>query len=136
MTDDDLPALYGCADVFALCCRSRWWGLEQEGFGVVLLEAAAAGLPCLTIDSGGAGEAVVDGETGTVVAGVDAPLCRLAPEAPPDRQVAAVASALRQLLDDAPRAQAMGAAGRLRAEAQFSYDALAQLLAKALDEWH
>ena len=40
--DDDLPALYGCADVFAMLCRNRWGGLEQEGFGIVFLEAAAA----------------------------------------------------------------------------------------------
>ncbi len=66
LADADLPDFYACADVFALCCRSRWWGLEQEGFGVVLVEAAAAGVPCITIDSGGAGEAVVDGETGLV----------------------------------------------------------------------
>jgi len=63
----DLPDLYACADVFALCCRSRWWGLEQEGFGIVLVEAAAAGVPCITIGSGGAAEAVIDGETGIVV---------------------------------------------------------------------
>ena len=43
--DDDLPALYGCADVFAMLCRNRWGGLEQEGFGIVFLEAAAAGVP-------------------------------------------------------------------------------------------
>jgi phosphatidyl-myo-inositol dimannoside synthase len=38
--DDDLPALYGASDIFAMCCRSRWGGLEQEGFGIVFLEAA------------------------------------------------------------------------------------------------
>ena len=64
----DLPGLYACADVFALCCRSRWGGLEQEGFGIVFLEAAAAGVPSVAGDSGGAAEAVVDGETGVVVA--------------------------------------------------------------------
>lgn len=136
VADEDLAALYGCADVFALCCRSRWWGLEQEGFGIVLLEAAAAGLPCLTIDSGGAGEAVVDGLTGTVVAGVDSTAYRLAPIAPQARQATEVASALGRLLGDRQRAAAMGAAGRRRAEEQFSYDALAQRLANALDEWH
>ena len=54
----DLPDFYACSDVFALCCRSRWWGLEQEGFGIVLIEAASTGVPCVTIDSGGAAEAV------------------------------------------------------------------------------
>src|SRR5690606_26241479 len=65
--DDDLPDLYGCADVFAMLCRSRWAGLEQEGFGIVFLEAAAAGVPQVAGESGGSAEAVVDGETGLVV---------------------------------------------------------------------
>jgi phosphatidylinositol alpha-1,6-mannosyltransferase len=43
--DDDLPGLYGAADVFAMDCRNRWLGLEQEGFGIVFLEAAACGVP-------------------------------------------------------------------------------------------
>ncbi len=43
--NDDLPALYGCVDVFAMPCRNRWGGLEQEGFGIVFVEAAAAGVP-------------------------------------------------------------------------------------------
>ena len=63
----DLPDFYACGDVFALCCRSRWWGLEQEGFGIVLIEAAATGVPCVTIETGGVAEAVKDGETGLVV---------------------------------------------------------------------
>ena len=63
----DLPDFYACSDVFALCCRSRWWGLEQEGFGIVLIEAAATGVPCVTIETGGVAEAVKDGETGLVV---------------------------------------------------------------------
>ena len=61
------PALYGCADVFAMLCRNRWAGLEQEGFGIVFLEAAACGVRQVAGDSGGAAEAVVDGETGLVV---------------------------------------------------------------------
>ena len=69
VADIDLPDLYACADLFALCCRSRWAGLEQEGFGIVLVEAAAAGVPCITVGTGGAGEAVLDGETGLVVPG-------------------------------------------------------------------
>ena len=61
------PALVGAADVFAMLCRNRWLGLEQEGFGIVFLEAAAAGVPQVAGASGGAGEAVADGETGLVV---------------------------------------------------------------------
>ena len=63
----DKTALLGSADVFAMACRNRWAGLEQEGFGIVFLEAAAAGVAQVAGDSGGAAEAVVDGETGLVV---------------------------------------------------------------------
>ena len=93
----DLPGLYACADVFALCCRSRWGGLEQEGFGIVFLEAAAAGIPAVAGDSGGAAEAVVDGETGIVLPN------------PPD--AAAVADALDRLLSD-PAARQPARPGR------------------------
>jgi phosphatidylinositol alpha-1,6-mannosyltransferase len=57
------------ADVFASPCRSRWAGLEVEGFGIVFAEAALAGLPVIAGDSGGAPEAVIQGETGLVVDG-------------------------------------------------------------------
>lgn len=112
--DADLPALYGTADVFAMLCRERWGGLEAEGFGIVFLEAAACGVPAVAGRSGGAHEAVVDGETGRVVDPTDA---------------SAVADAIAGLLaDDALRRQ-MGAAARTRASGAFSYDALAARLA-------
>ncbi len=116
--DAELPALYGCADVFAMVCRNRWAGLEQEGFGIVFVEAAAAGIPQIAGDSGGAGEAVVDGVTGIVV------------ERP--RSVAAVEIALAGLLDDAQQRTAMGVAARKRAVADFAYGVLADRLAAAL----
>ena len=50
-----------------MLCRNRWLGLEQEGFGIVFLEAAAAGVPQVAGASGGAGEAVEDGVTGVLV---------------------------------------------------------------------
>ena len=65
--DEAMPDVYGCGDVFAMLCRTRWGGLEQEGFGIVFLEAAAAGVPQVAGRSGGAHEAVADGETGLVV---------------------------------------------------------------------
>src|SRR3546814_17153902 len=64
VSHDDLPAVYGCGDVFAMLCRNRWAGLEQAGFGIVFLEAAAAGVPQVAGESGGAAEAVVHGVTG------------------------------------------------------------------------
>ena len=116
--DDDLPALHGCADVFAMLCRNRWADLEQEGFGIVFVEAAAAGVPVVAGHSGGAGEAVADGTTGLVV------------RAPGDAR--AVAGALASLLDDPPRRTAMAAAGRVRAEAEFAYPVLAARLHEAI----
>ena len=119
--DDDLAELYGCADLFAMLCRNRWGGLEREGFGIVFLEAAACGVPQVAGDSGGAGEAVVDGETGLVVG------------RPSD--VSAVAATLGGLLDDRDRRRAMGAAARARAVAGFGYDHLAGRLGEVLAQW-
>ena len=114
----DLPALCACADVFAMPCRTRWAGLEQEGFGIVFLEAAACGVPQVAGDSGGAAEAVVDGETGLVVR---------RPGRADD-----VAAALSRLLDDQALRAQLGAAARARAESTFAYDALAGRLHAAL----
>jgi phosphatidylinositol alpha-1,6-mannosyltransferase len=121
VSHDDLPQLYGCADVYAMLCRNRWGGLEQEGFGIVFLEAAAAGVPQVAGDSGGAAEAVVDGETGLVV------------HDPHDPH--AVAAALAELLDDPERRGRMGQAGRDRAVAAYSYDVLAARLGEAIRRW-
>ena len=116
--DADLPRLLGCADVFAMPCRNRWGGLEQEGFGIVFLEAAACGVPAVAGASGGAAEAVESGTTGLVV------------RRPADPE--AVASALRTLLGDGATRRRMGKAARHRAEAEFSYDLLAARLDAAL----
>jgi phosphatidyl-myo-inositol dimannoside synthase len=111
--DEDLAAVYGTADVFAMCCRERWAGLEAEGFGIVFLEAAASGVPAVAGRSGGAWEAVDDGSTGYVVDPLDA---------------GAVAAALERLLADPELRRRMGAAARARAEQAFAYDTLAARL--------
>jgi phosphatidyl-myo-inositol dimannoside synthase len=111
--DADLPELYACADVFAMCCRDRWRGLEAEGFGIVFLEAAACGVPAIAGRSGGSHEAVADGETGYVVA---------------PRDVGAVRSSIRRLLADDDLRARMGAAARKRAVDEFSNDQLATRL--------
>lgn len=117
--DDDLPALYGCADAFAMVCRNRWAGLEQEGFGIVFLEAASCGIPQIAGDSGGSAEAVVDGVTGLVV------------RRPTDHRE--TAAAIERLLTDRDLARRMGAAARERAVSAFSYDLLAARLNTALE---
>ena len=120
VADADLPDLYGCADVFAMMCRQRWGGLEQEGFGIVFLEAAAAGVPQLAGDSGGAAEAVEHGRTGLVV---DRP-----------NQLGAVTASLDAMLSDQVRLRQMGLDSRLRAVAEFSYDHMAERLRMVIAE--
>lgn len=115
---DDLPRLYGCSDIFTMLCHDRWAGLEQEGFGIVFLEAAACAVPQVAGRSGGAGEAVDDGVTGLVV------------DDPTD--IAAAAAAFAALLDEPERARTMGAAARRRTEQHFTYDLLSSRLGAAL----
>ena len=117
VSDDDLPAFYGCGDAFAMLCRDQWSGLEKEGFGIVFLEAAACGVPQVAGRSGGSADAVADGETGVVV---DDP-----------RDTAAVVAALTRVLDPDTNAR-MAAASRHRAETVFDYDLLATTLQEAL----
>ncbi|MEY3423989.1 MAG: hypothetical protein RLZZ285_714 [Actinomycetota bacterium] len=116
--DDDLPKLYGCADINAMLCRSRWMGLEQEGFGIVFAEAAACGVPQIAGRSGGASDAVDHDISGLIV------------EDP--TRVDDVVSSLRRLLVDKSQLLKMGQASRLRAENLFDYDKLALKLGQVL----
>jgi len=104
---DELPAHYAAGDVFAMPCRTRRRGLDVEGLGIVYLEASATGLPVLAGDSGGAPNAVREGETGFVVAG---------------RDVDAVADRLVTLLRDRELAARMGAAGRAWVESEWRWE--------------
>ncbi|MFD4561579.1 glycosyltransferase family 4 protein [Streptomyces sp. NPDC058469] len=109
----ELPAHYGAGDVFAMPCRTRRGGLDVEGLGIVYLEASATGLPVVAGDSGGAPDAVLDGETGWVVRGGS-------PEEAADRIVA--------LLGDAELRQNMGERGRQWVEERWRWDLLAERL--------
>ncbi|WP_353940261.1 glycosyltransferase family 4 protein [Streptomyces sp. HUAS MG91] len=102
-----LPSFYAAADVFAMPCRTRRRGLEVEGLGIVYLEAAASGLPVLAGDSGGAPDAVREGETGHVVDG---------------HSVAATADRLIRLLRNPELAHAMGAKGRHWVQTEWTWD--------------
>ncbi|XVQ13640.1 glycosyltransferase family 4 protein [Spirillospora sp. CA-255316] len=104
---EELPAHYDAGDVFAMPCRTRRRGLDVEGLGIVYLEASATGLPVVAGSSGGAPDAVLDGETGVVVEG---------------RSVAAVARALSDLLGDPARARKMGERGRSWVEEEWRWE--------------
>ncbi len=116
--NDDLPLLYGCADLFTMLCRNRWGGLEQEGFGIVFVEAAACGVPQVAGASGGAAEAVIDGVTGFVI------------DDPEDVQGAA--DAFAAILDDPDRRAGMGRESRRRAVEELTYDVLSRRLGETL----
>lgn len=108
---------YAAADVFAMPCRTRKGGLEAEGLGIVYLEAAACGLPVIAGNSGGAPDAVRDGETGLVTDG---------------RRVAQVAEALVRMLRSPERAAAMGEAGRRWVAERWTWEASARHLERLL----
>ncbi|HEY8302209.1 MAG TPA: glycosyltransferase family 4 protein [Jatrophihabitans sp.] len=109
----ELPEHYAAGDVFAMPCRTRRRGLDVEGLGMVYLEASATGLPVVAGDSGGAPEAVREGETGYVVGGRDVSMLT-------DRLVA--------LLSDADLRARMGRAGRAWVERDWTWDVRAAQL--------
>jgi phosphatidyl-myo-inositol dimannoside synthase len=113
----DLPAYYDAADVFAMPCRTRRGGLDVEGLGIVYLEASATGLPVIGGDSGGAPDAIRDGESGYVV---------------PGRSVTAVADRITGLLTDPGRARAMGEKGLAWVQQEWRWDLVAGRLEQIL----
>lgn len=103
LAQSELPTLYRSADV-VVC--APWY----EPFGIVPLEAMACGVPVVASSVGGLIDSVVDGATGRHV---------------PPRDVEAVASAVQTLLDDEPERLRLGANGRRRMLARYSWDRIA-----------
>ena len=64
---EQLPTFYASADVFAMPVRTRNFGFDVEGLGIVYLEASASGVPVIAGNSGGAPDAVINDVTGYVV---------------------------------------------------------------------
>ena len=114
--DSDLPAWYRAGDVFVLPNRAD--GPDFEGFGIVFLEAAAAGLPVVGGRSGGVPETMLEGRTGRLVAGDDP---------------AALAAIMIELARSPERRSEYGAAGRERVLAHFTWARAASQVA-AIDE--
>ncbi|MEK7326342.1 MAG: glycosyltransferase, partial [Chloroflexota bacterium] len=105
--DEELAALYRSADIFVLPASAR-----SEAFGIVLLEAMAAGLPCVTTELGtGTSYVVQDGVTGLVV---------------PARTPPALAEGLNRLLADEGLRARMGEAGQARARREFRQETMVE----------
>ncbi len=113
----DVPERLRDLDVFLIT------SLYEGGVSMSVLEAMAAGLPVVVTAAGGVEEAVVDGETGFVVAR--------------DRERGALAAALAEraatLLDDPALRARMGAAGALRVRAEFTVERTAALTIRAYE---
>ncbi|GAA3010887.1 glycosyltransferase family 4 protein [Streptosporangium longisporum] len=113
-----LPGHLAAGDVFAMPCRTRLGGVDVEGLGIVYLEASATGLPVVAGSSGGAPDAVLNGETGLVVDGTR-----------PDE----VAAALTGLLKDPAGARTMGERGREWVAREWSWERAAARFARLLE---
>lgn len=110
---DRIPEYFAAGDVFCMPARTRRAGFDVEGLGICYLEAAASGLPVVAGDSGGAPDAVLEGENGFVVSG---------------RDVQAVADRCVDLLLDRELAARFGRRGREWVIGQWRWEALARQL--------
>ena len=114
----ELPNYIGMGDVFAMPSRSRLFGLEVEGLGIVYLEASSCGLPVIGGSSGGAPDAVLDGETGYVVDGND---------------LTAISTQIVRLLSDEKLRKEMGGRGRKWAIENWRWEIWSKEFNKSLD---
>jgi phosphatidylinositol alpha-1,6-mannosyltransferase len=116
--EEQLGDWLGASDLMVMDCRSRWLGLEQEGFGIVFLEAAACGVAQVAGRSGGSHEAVLEGVTGKVVAD--------------PRSVGALAAAMGELLGDEARRRDYALRSREVCVERFDWNVLAARLSEEL----
>jgi phosphatidylinositol alpha-1,6-mannosyltransferase len=107
VSQGDLSKWYAAGDIFAMPCRTRLGGWDVEGLGIVFLEASATGLPVIVGDSGGAIDAVLDGETGYLVDGTN---------------TNEIAQRISQLILNPDVAKRMGEAGRNWVTQEWTWD--------------
>lgn len=117
LDDVEVAERLAAAAIFAMPCRSRWFGLEVEGLGIVFLEAAARGLPVVAGRSGGAPETILPGTSGFLA-----------------ESSSELAEALGILLDDPGLRAAMGRAGRSLVERAYKWDDVIDRLDAAIAE--
>lgn len=110
VSEEELAAEYAGCDVYVQ--SSQTMARSVEGFGISYLEAAAFGRPCVGVDTGGVGEAVIDGVTGLLA---------------PEGDLPSLAACVTRLLDDPALRRKMGEAGRLHA-ANFNWEESARAL--------
>jgi phosphatidylinositol alpha-1,6-mannosyltransferase len=107
VVDSEQAAYYAACDLFIM--PNRQIGPDVEGFGMVFLEAGAAGKPVIGGCSGGTGEAIRDGVTGIRVDG---------------ENVEAIAAAVIEMLADPDKARTMGEHGRQWVESAFTWESI------------
>lgn len=105
---------YRSADLLVLPSYNR-----AEGFGMVLIEAQACGLPVIGTTVGGIPSAIIDGVTGILV---------------PPKNSGKLAEAMLIILNDEPRASAMGIAGAERIQNEFTWDKSAENFISIINE--
>jgi glycosyltransferase involved in cell wall biosynthesis len=108
---NELADLYRSASLFVLPS-------DEEGLGIVILEAMASGLPVVSTASGGPSAAVTDGETGFLT---------------PVGDQSALQSAMERLIFDPELSERFGAAGRRAAEERFSIAATGDVFLRQYD---
>ena len=115
VTRDEIRALYQTADLFIhTATKDRF---RAEGFGLVLLEAAASGLPCIATRVDAIPEVVVDGVTGLLFDDADA---------------AGISGGIARLIGDTALRGRLAAASRDHA-ANFTWDRCAEIIVDDLD---
>lgn len=109
--NEDIPCFYNLCDLFIMPNRMGEKSGDQEGFGMVFIEANACGKPVIGGNTGGTIDAIVDGETGFLVNPLDE---------------YEIAEKMYQLLKDDRLASKLGREGCLRARQDFSWDSVVQ----------